>query len=169
MLQRTVCAMMNTGDWCVIYVGLSPSGRIHGVKMDRKERDRLCMDIDRMMKNGFNPCIKHNQYKILFVPVVSGSHLVLPETYVIQLELEAKVGRKTVYTIDNKEVEGATKQQYYRRCGRTNVEMSLQEMGDRLAEEESNEHGGEIVSLLQNIDTLCLSLDHVTKRLSGYQ
>ena len=48
----------------MIYVGLSPSGRIHGVKMDRKERDRLCMDIDRMMKNGFNPCIKHNQYKV---------------------------------------------------------------------------------------------------------
>ena len=58
------------------------------------------------------------------MPVVSGTHLVLPETYVVQLELEAKVGRKTVYTIDNKEVEGATKQQYYRRCGRTNVEVS---------------------------------------------
>ena len=48
-------------------------------------------------------------------------------------------------------------------------QMSLQEMGDRLAEESSKEHGSEIQSLLQNIDTLRLSLDHVTKRLSGYQ
>ena len=57
------------------------------------------------------------------MPVVSGSHLVLPEAYVVQLELEAKVSRKTVYTID-KEVEGEKKQQYYRRCGKTNVEVS---------------------------------------------
>ena len=48
-------------------------------------------------------------------------------------------------------------------------QMSLQEMGDRLADESSKEHGSEIQSLLQNIDTLRLSLDHVTKRLSGYQ
>ena len=62
-------------------------------------------------------------FQILFVPVVPGSHLVLPETYVVQLELETKVSRKTVYTID-KEVEGEKKQQYYRRCGKTNVEVS---------------------------------------------
>ena len=52
----------------MIYVGLSQSGRIHGVKLDRKERDRLCVDIDRMMKDGFNPCIKHNQYKVIHRP-----------------------------------------------------------------------------------------------------
>ena len=48
----------------MIYVGLSSSGRVHGVKIGRKERDRLCGDFDSLLKNGFNPFIKHNEYKV---------------------------------------------------------------------------------------------------------
>ena len=82
MLRRTICAMMNTGKtglvgwqtWiaclptpgqpCVIYMGLSSGGRIQGVKLGRKERDRLCIEIDKMMKNGFSPSVLYNQYKV---------------------------------------------------------------------------------------------------------
>ena len=61
--------------------------------------------------------------QILFVPVMSHSQAVLPEMYVIQFELEAKISNKTIYTID-KDVEGERKQMCYFRYGKTNVEVS---------------------------------------------
>ena len=48
----------------MIYVGVSPNGRISGVKIGRKERDSLCVAMDRMMHNGLSPSIKHNQYRV---------------------------------------------------------------------------------------------------------
>ena len=56
-----------TGRECTIYVGVSSEGRVHGVKIGRKERDLLCVAIDGIMHNSFSPSIKHNRYKVYTV------------------------------------------------------------------------------------------------------
>lgn len=64
-----------------------------------------------------------NIFQILFVPVVSQSRLVLPEVFVVQLELMGHGASRKIYTIDREE-DGEMKQLCYCRCGRTNVEVS---------------------------------------------
>ena len=56
------------------------------------------------------------------MPVVAGAGSRLPETYVLQLELEGGASRK-IYTVE-REVEGQKMQVCYGRYGHTNVKVS---------------------------------------------
>ena len=120
---------------------------------------------------------------MLFVPVVSGSHSSAPpNSYVIQLEIVASgLSRKEVYTII-RERDGKPAEECFNRCGKTNVQVSSsplhvpvpygmglcqtspQELRNRLAKQESSCHGNEISSLLQNISSLRVTLDHITRQ-----
>ena len=45
-------------------MGVSNDGRVHGVKISRKERDMLGVAIDGIMHNSFSTAIKHNRCKV---------------------------------------------------------------------------------------------------------
>ena len=60
-----VCVFGAIGEMCAIYVGVTTSGRVHGVQMGRKERDVVGVAIDSIMHKNISPAVKHNMYKVL--------------------------------------------------------------------------------------------------------
>jgi len=62
--------MVNTAKASTIYIGVENAGTVVGVRMDRKERDILSVDIDNLMRE-FKPCIKHDRYEVSCISVLN--------------------------------------------------------------------------------------------------
>lgn len=53
-----------------IYFGLSPLGKVVGIKLTRDERDEFRLGVDRMMLDRLNPCPLHSSFDVVYTPVV---------------------------------------------------------------------------------------------------
>lgn len=53
-----------------IYFGLSPLGKVVGIKLTRDERDEFRLGVDRMMSDRLNPCLLHSSFDVVYTPVV---------------------------------------------------------------------------------------------------
>lgn len=53
-----------------IYFGLSPLGKVVGIKLTRDERDEFRLGVDRMMLDRLSPCLLHSSFDVVYTPVV---------------------------------------------------------------------------------------------------
>lgn len=59
-----------TGTDGRIVFGVRPEGRVHGVSVNREERDQFRLGVDRMMVDHLTPVVIHSMYEVVYCPVV---------------------------------------------------------------------------------------------------
>ncbi len=79
-VEEYVNAFLNTSGG-VLFFGIEDDGRVVGLRLDRSQRDRLRLQISRLI-NKFQPSVEPDLYNIKFVPVQGAE-----STYVVELRV----------------------------------------------------------------------------------
>lgn len=68
-LTKVACSFLNSSKPCTVYYGISREGLVHGVMLNRRERDALRLGVD-MMERDLRPRPMLESIGIEFVPVL---------------------------------------------------------------------------------------------------
>lgn len=85
MISSYVSAFLNT-EGGTIYYGVADNGLITGIKMNRKGRDLFTQSFDNIL-NKFRPAIGPSLYRMNYAPVYNKQRKVIPDLYVIEIEV----------------------------------------------------------------------------------
>ncbi|XP_033727742.1 uncharacterized protein LOC117317062 [Pecten maximus] len=68
VITKHVCSLLNSGKGGRIYFGIRST--IHGVELDRDDRDMFRIGVDQMMTDKITPCVLHSMFDVIYTPVV---------------------------------------------------------------------------------------------------
>ncbi|KAK7507560.1 hypothetical protein BaRGS_00001495 [Batillaria attramentaria] len=68
-ISRNLNAFLNTGLGGTVYIGVVDSGRVHGLKMTRLQKEHFVGALNDVMAR-YSPPVAPHRYKVRFVPVV---------------------------------------------------------------------------------------------------
>jgi len=94
-IATLVCGMLNTDDGGTIYLGVNSNSIIKGVKLDRKQRDKTRMIIDRVCTQNLLPRAPPNLVTIDFIPIInSRQDDKITELQVVKITVQGQKGKK---------------------------------------------------------------------------
>lgn len=134
-----VCGMLNSGKGGNIYFGLSPLGKVVGIKLNRDERDEFRLGVDRMMLDRLSPCLLHSSFDVVYTPVVQKRTVEediirdpeeIPDCFVTKIVLTPTRG--ALHTVTPGE-------ECYYRFGSRTTSLSIQELRHLIILEEEEE------------------------------
>lgn len=134
-----VCGMLNSGKGGNIYFGLSPLGKVVGIKLNRDERDEFRLGVDRMMLDRLSPCLLHSSFDVVYTPVVQKRTVEediirdpeeIPDCFVTKIVLTPTRG--ALHTVNPGE-------ECFYRFGSRTTSLSIQELRHLIILEEEEE------------------------------
>lgn len=69
MLAKLACSFLNRWKPCTVFYGISREGRVHGVRLDQRERDTLRQGVDFAL-GSLRPRLPTTFFSVQFVPVL---------------------------------------------------------------------------------------------------
>ncbi|XP_064617757.1 uncharacterized protein LOC135481907 [Liolophura sinensis] len=151
IISQIVCGFLNCGRDGRIVFGVRPDGRVHGVSVNREERDQFRLGVDRMMVDKLTPLVIYSMYEIVYCPVVRPqghadplTRKLLKDVFVVEILLKCSPG--TVYTLRNGML--------YYRLGPKTVHLNTQEMRQMVEMEEEAKCKAEVRKLQKDLETL---------------
>lgn len=141
----TICAMLNSGQGGVIYIGVANNRQVLGININRKERDNVRLGVDELL-DAFKPRVKHDKYEIKFVQVMSGTSAAdlkqHEERYVIEIYVSKNIDQ--VYQTGSKKM--------YFRDGSENSLLSIQQIREKTIREQEEKYQAEIKALQRTLE-----------------
>ncbi|XP_060075083.1 uncharacterized protein LOC132554787 [Ylistrum balloti] len=148
VLAKHVCGFLNSGKGGSIYIGIRNT--VHGVELNRNDRDDFRLSVDRMMCDKILPCVLHSMFDVIYTPVVehdkeTDTFLPVEDLFVAEIIIK-HVPNSVMYTTKDGEC-------YYRFGAHTSL-LSAQEMRQLIIVEEEDIFMEEIKQLSMELEQL---------------
>ncbi|KAL3870851.1 hypothetical protein ACJMK2_038886 [Sinanodonta woodiana] len=150
-IAQHVCGFLNNGKSGSIFFGIDKDQEVFGVKLSRSDRDEFRLGVDRMMVNKVSPRLLHNQFEVVYYPVVqiskdiNGEMTCIPDHYVIEITVQGS--REVIYTV-------TTDQKCYYRFGPNTAQISPQELRHLVVLDTEFDYQEEICRLRRELEHL---------------
>ncbi|KAH9361338.1 hypothetical protein HPB48_006900 [Haemaphysalis longicornis] len=96
-LAKLACSFLNTWRPCTVFYGISREGRVHGVRLNQRERDALRQGVDTTV-SGLRPRLPPTLFSVEFVPVLRTVTEVRESASRFVVEVHVRGAPHTVYT-----------------------------------------------------------------------